>query len=586
MKRTHYCGALRASDVGADVVLMGWVARVRDLGGLTFIDVRDREGIAQVVVRPEAGDAVVSAAKALGAEWVVAVSGKVVAREATAVNREIPTGAVEVVATDVQALSQARTPPFIPEDDTRVAEETRLKYRYIDLRRPRLQKNLFTRSALAFATRSYLGSRGFVEVETPFLTKSTPEGARDYLVPSRVHKGSFYALPQSPQLFKQLLMVSGFDRYFQIARCFRDEDLRLDRQPEFTQVDIEMSFVERDDVFTLVEGVFASMLGAIGQRAETPFPRYAWTEVMHRYGSDKPDLRFDVPIHDVSEVFAGAGYGVFDRILAAQGTVRAIVAPGCARYSRKDIEALEAFAKAEGASGLGWARSTETEIASPLAKHVGEDRLKAAFREAGGGVGDLLLLVAGRPLPASKILGALRLHLAQKESWIKSDGGWRFLWVTDFPLFEWVEDEKCWASSHHPFTAPHPDDADKIETDPGSVRSQAYDVVANGFELASGSIRIHQQELQSRIFRALRIADEEARDRFGFFLEALTYGTPPHGGIALGFDRIAMIASGGKSLRDVIAFPKTTSAFDLMTGSPGAVSEAQLRLLGIALEHE
>jgi aspartyl-tRNA synthetase len=578
-KRTHSCGELRQSDVGKQVTLMGWVARVRDLGGITFVDLRDREGITQILVRPDAGPHVVEAAKRVGSEWVVAASGTVVERETA--NPDLPTGKIEVNASRFQVLSESKVPPFLPSDEG-VSEENRLRYRYLDLRRPSLLRNLAIRSRLAMATRRYLDSQGFYEIETPILTKSTPEGARDYLVPSRVNKGSFYALPQSPQLFKQLLMISGVERYFQIPRCFRDEDLRADRQPEFTQVDIEMSFVDQDDVFELVEGLFASMLKVIDVELETPFPRMTFDEAMNRFGSDKPDLRFGVEIADVSEVFDGSGYGIFERVVSQGGAVRSIAASGCAGYSRKDIDGLEELAKSEGAAGLAWARWIDVGSQSPLAKHIGESRLEEAFKRAGGRPGDLLLIVAGDPTKTSVILGTLRLALARREGWAK-EGDWRFLWVTDFPLFEYSETEKRWTSMHHPFTSPHPDDLQRLESDPGTVRALAYDVVANGNEVAGGSIRIHRADIQARIFKVLQLTEEEAREKFGFFLDALQYGTPPHGGIALGFDRAAMLAAGGKSLRDVIAFPKTTSALDLMTGSPSRVTEKQLGELGLRL---
>jgi aspartyl-tRNA synthetase len=508
---------------------------------------------------------------------VVAARGNVVQRETG--NPDLPTGEIEIDASDFRILAESKVPPFVP-DDKGVTEEVRLRYRYLDLRRPALLRNLAVRSRLGLATRRHLDAQGFYEIETPILTKSTPEGARDYLVPSRVHKGSFYALPQSPQLFKQLLMISGVDRYFQIPRCFRDEDLRAERQPEFTQVDIEMSFVEQDDVFQLVEGLFVAMLNEIDIDVPVPFLRLKYDEAMDRYGCDKPDLRFGAVIADVSDVWAGSGYGVFERIMAEGGAVRAIAAAGCARYSRKDIDSLEKLAKAEGAAGLAWARWADDGLKSPLVKHVGEARLQDVFKKAGGVSGDLLLMVAGEPRKASIILGALRLELARREGWIK-ERDWRFLWVTDFPLFEFSESENRWTSVHHPFTSPHPDDLDRLESDPGSVRALAYDVVANGHEVGGGSIRIHRPDVQSRIFKALQLTEEQAREKFGFFLDALQYGTPPHGGIALGFDRIAMLAAGGKSLRDVIAFPKTTSALDLMTGSPSPVAEEQLDELGI-----
>jgi aspartyl-tRNA synthetase len=568
------------ADAGTEVILAGWVNGLRDLGGIVFIDLRDRSGVVQVVVKPETGGEAGKKAQALGSEWVISVRGKVAAREPSTVNPQLATGEIEVVADEIQVLSEARTPPFLPDDALKVAEETRLKYRYLDLRRPTLQKNIATRSRLAIAARRYLADQGFYEIETPFLTKSTPEGARDYLVPSRVHRGSFYALPQSPQLFKQLLMVAGFERYFQIVRCFRDEDLRADRQPEFTQIDLEMSFVEPDDVFAVVEGMFRAMLSEVGVAIEIPFPRMSWAEAMDRYGSDKPDLRYGSPVVDVSEMFEGAGYAVFDRVLAGGGRVRALRAPGCARYSRKEIGTLEEVAKAQGAAGLAWARWTPSELASPLAKHVGEPRLKEVFARAGGGESDLLAMVAGEPRVASLALGAVRTELALKEAWAPAES-WAFGWITEFPLFEWDAQDARWVSSHHPFTAPHPEDLDLIESSPATVRSLAYDLVGNGFELASGSIRIHRSDLQSRVFRALKLSSEEAEERFGFFLEALRFGTPPHGGIAVGFDRTAMLVAGGKSLREVIAFPKTTSAFDLMTGSPSGVDSEQLRQLGI-----
>jgi len=581
-KRTHSCGQLRTSDFGQDVVLMGWVNGVRDLGGITFVDLRDRKGITQVLVPPDAPEQVSEAAKKLGSEWVIAVRGRVARRAAGTVNPNLATGEIEVVASEVHTLSESKTPPFLPSEELNVSEELRLRYRYLDLRRPPLLRNLVIRSRLALAARRYLEKQDFYEIETPFLTKSTPEGARDYLVPSRTQKGSFYALPQSPQLFKQILMVAGFDRYFQIARCFRDEDLRADRQPEFTQIDIEMSFVDEDDVFEVVEGLFVSMLGEVGIEANAPFPRLTWAEAIDRYGTDKPDLRYRLEIADVSEIFSGSGYGVFESVIAAGGAVRALTAPGCGRYSRKDIEGLEKLAKSQGAAGLGWARWTDSEVSSPMSKHVGEARLKQAFQRAKGGPGDLLLLVAGEARKASGVLGALRLEVARRENLAKS-GTWQLAWVTEFPLFEWDASTQQWGASHHPFTSPHPDDLGRLESDPGSVRSLAYDVVACGYELGSGSIRIHRSDIQSRIFRALKIGDEEARSKFGFFLDALQYGAPPHGGIALGFDRIAMVAAGGSSLRDVIAFPKTTSALDLMAGSPTPVSEEQLRELGLVL---
>lgn len=587
-RRTHTCGELGLDAVGSTVTLMGWVDVVRDLGGITFIELRDREGVTQLLIREQeggerSGAEVVDVAKRVGSEWVIAVEGEVLRRSDETVNPNIATGAIEVRVVAFEVLSEAKTPPFAITDDLKTSEDLRLRYRYLDLRRGVMRRNLEARSKLAIAGRNYLTEHGFLEIETPYLTKSTPEGARDYLVPSRVHKGTFYALPQSPQIFKQLLMIAGMERYFQIVRCFRDEDIRADRQPEFTQIDIEMSFIEPDDVYELVEGLFAAMLKAIGQEVETPFPRLSYREAIDRYGSDKPDLRFGCEIADVSEVMRGSGYGIFDAVIEGGGVVRAVAAQGLATYSRKDLDNLEAAAKELGAKGLGWARWTDTELKSPLARHVGEDRLSRAFDAAGGGVGDLLLIVAGERQLVANVLGGLRVQLAKREGWIRK-GLWKFVWVTEFPLFEYHEGDGRWYSMHHPFTSPHPDDMDLLESEPGKVRALAYDCVANGYELGGGSIRIHNSKTQEQVFRALGLSDEEAREKFGFFLEALQYGTPPHGGIALGFDRIAMLAVGGTSLRDVIAFPKTTSAFDVMTGSPSGVAQEQLDELGINIK--
>jgi aspartyl-tRNA synthetase len=567
--------------VGAKVTLMGWVDVVRDLGGITFIELRDREGVTQLVVGPESNREAADLAKRFSPEWVVAVQGEVIRRAEETVNPNVATGGIEVRADALRVLSEAKTPPFAIEDGLKTNEDLRLRYRYLDLRRGVMRRNLERRSKLAVAGRNFLAGRGFHEIETPYLTKSTPEGARDYLVPSRVHKGSFYALPQSPQIFKQLLMIAGMERYFQIVRCFRDEDMRADRQPEFTQIDIEMSFIEPEDIYQLVEGLFASMLSAVGIEIETPFPRLSYREAIDRFGSDKPDLRFGCEITDISDLMRGSGYGVFESAVESGGVVRAIVAKGCAGYSRKEVDDLELAAKELGARGLGWARWSDAELKSPLTRHLGDDRIERAFEACGGGVGDVLLIVAGdRPLVAD-VLGGLRTQLAKREGWIPK-GAWKFAWVTEFPLFEYHEGDGRYYSMHHPFTAPHPDDLGVLESDPGAVRALAYDVVANGYELGGGSIRIHNSDVQRRVFRALSLTDAEAHEKFGFFLEALQYGTPPHGGIALGFDRIAMLAAGGTSLRDVIAFPKTTSAFDLMTGSPSEVAQDQLDELGIS----
>lgn len=577
---THHCGALGLEHAGSGVVLMGWVERIRDLGGLLFLDLRDYRGATQVVVRPGSGPAVV--AKRLGTWWVIAVEGGVLAREAATVNPAIDTGSIEVEAERIHILSEARTPPFAPTDSGGVAEELRLRYRYLDLRNPRLQRNLRIRGRLAAEIRGHLDDHGFLEVETPFLTRSTPEGARDYLVPSRVHRGRFYALPQSPQLFKQLLMIGGTDRYYQIVRCFRDEDLRADRQPEFTQVDVEMSFADPDQVIEVTEGLFRRALGAVGIGVRPPFPRLTYREAMDRYGVDRPDLRYGAEIRDLTVLARGTGHPLLDRVLEAGGSLRGIAAPGCAGFSRKRLDGLQAAAVEAGAGGLLWAAFRDGEVRSPLLKTLGADRLRALLEAAGGGPSDLLLMVAGEAKTACEALGALRRQLGASEGWTSPDQ-FAMAWVTEFPLFDHSEAEGRLTSVHHPFTSPHPEDVDRLATDPLSVRSLAYDVIANGHELGGGSIRIHNRAMQQRVFDALAIPPAEAAERFGFFLEALEYGTPPHGGIALGFDRIAMLASGSASLRDVIAFPKTTSATDLMTGSPAGVDSSQLDEVGVAL---
>jgi aspartyl-tRNA synthetase len=585
-KRTHHCGELGLDAVGQRVVLKGWVDTVRDLGGITFIDLRDRGGITQILVSPAAGPAVVEAAKRVSSEWVVAVSGEVVKRGKETVNPSIATGEIEVSASALEVLSEAKTPPFEIEEDSKASEDLRLRYRYLDLRRNTVRRRLEIRSELTFAARRRFHEEGFSEIETPYLTKSTPEGARDYLVPSRVHKGYFYALPQSPQLFKQLLMIAGMEKYFQIVRCFRDEDLRADRQPEFTQIDIEMSFIEREDVFGLVERLFVDMLQAVDIEVKAPFPRLTYDEAMMRYGTDKPDTRFGCEIADLSEAAVGSGYAVFETTVERGGVVRALLMPGLAKYSRKDVDLLEARAKELGAAGLGWARWTDEEIKSPLLRQVSKERLEKFFETAGGGKGDLLLVVAGEPELASTVLGTLRLELGRREGLVPGGRNMSFLWVTDFPYFAFSEAEGRWEAMHHPFTSPHPDDLDLLDGPQGQlgkVRSLAYDVVANGYELGGGSIRIHRSDVQAKVFKALGLTPESAKEKFGFFLEALQYGAPPHGGIALGLDRIAMLASGAASLRDVIAFPKTTSAYDLMTGSPSDVTSEQLAELGIAL---
>ena len=573
--RTHTCGELRPHDVGADVTLMGWVHKVRDLGGVIFVDIRDRYGLTQVVTRDNAD--LLEVAGRLRPECVVAVSGPVERRSDDTLNPKIDTGEVEVAVRRITVLSTALTPPFQIDEETPVSEELRLRYRYLDLRRPRMRANIGLRHRVTMAVRNSLDADGFWEIETPMLTKSTPEGARDYLVPSRLQPGQFYALPQSPQIFKQILMVGGMDRYFQIVKCFRDEDLRADRQPEFTQIDIEMSFVDEEVVFGAVERLMQAVFRQIGKDVAVPFPRLSYDEAMRRYGSDKPDLRFDMPVQDVSEAFRDGRFKVFRNIVAAGGAVSALVAPGGGRQARAQLDNLVDEAIALGAKGLVWVRQApDGAVQSSILKAAGPEALAQVVDLAGAGPDDLTLLAAGQGYEASKLLGQLRLLLAQRGGLI-DESRTALSWVVDFPLLEWSETEQRLVSMHHPFTSPRPEDADRLEDDPAAVRARAYDLVLNGNEIAGGSIRIHDAELQARIFRLLRISDDEARARFGFFLDALQYGTPPHGGIALGLDRIVALLAGEPSIRDVMAFPKTAGAVDLMSGSPSAVERRQLR---------
>jgi aspartyl-tRNA synthetase len=576
LARTHTCGALTLQDVGADVVLLGWIHRVRDLGSLIFLDIRDRHGVTQVVVRDD--EALIAEAKRLRPEYVVAVIGGVHKRSPESVNPKIDTGEIEVEAREIRLLNDAKTPPFPIADESPVSEDTRLKYRYLDLRRSRMQHNITLRHRATMEIRKYFDSQGFLEIETPMLTKSTPEGARDYLVPSRVHPGEFYALPQSPQIFKQILMIAGMDRYFQIVKCFRDEDLRADRQPEFTQVDLEISFATEDLVFTTIEPCMERLMALIGREAPRPFRRLPYAEAIAKYGSDKPDLRCGMEIVDLSAAFADSSFGVFRDALAAGGEVRGFVVPGAARYSRRELDELIEQAKQLGAGGLVWARAPEGTVQSPIVKAAGEASIRQALEIAGARPEDLLLVAAGKHDPTSRLLGALRLHMARKEN-LLDPSKFELLWVVDFPMFEWLEDEQRWEFMHHPFTAPLESDAGLLETDPWRARARAYDLVLNGSEIAGGSIRIHDQKLQRLIFKLLNISDEEAKLRFGFFLDALEYGTPPHGGIALGLDRIVAILCGEGSIRDVIAFPKTAQAVDLMAGAPSTVNPRQIREL-------
>jgi aspartyl-tRNA synthetase len=578
LTRTHTCGALRQTDVGADVVLLGWVHRVRDLGGVLFIDIRDRAGVTQVVFDKD-DEGLLGKAKRLRSEFVVGIEGRVRARSAETVNTKLDTGQVEVLVRRLTILNEAKTPPFPIADETPVSEDVRLKYRYLDLRRPRLQENLVLRHKVTIAARRFFDQHGFIEVETPILTKSTPEGARDYLVPSRVHAGEFFALPQSPQLFKQILMVAGMDRYVQICKCFRDEDLRADRQPEFTQIDVEMSFARPETIFGIIEPLMRDVFAVVGRTIETPFRRMPYAEAMAKYGSDKPDLRCGMPIQDLREFFRESGFRVFRDIVGSGGTVRGFVVPHAAGYSRSEVDGLVDVAKGMGATGLVWARrGADGTITSSIMKALGEDAVRGVLDLAGVEPGGLLLIAAGEPDSTSKLLGQMRLHVAKRDDLLKPDQ-FEFLWVVDFPLLEWDGEANRFVAMHHPFTSPLDDDAEKLNTKPGEARAKAYDLVLNGSEVAGGSVRIHDAAMQSRIFSLLNIEPDEAKARFGFFLEALEYGTPPHGGIAIGLDRLVAILANEGSIREVIAFPKTAAAVDLMSGAPSAVSRHQLREL-------
>ena len=563
--------------MGGEATLLGWVHRVRNLGSLIFIDVRDRFGLTQVVARDD--EALLAQAKRLRPEFVVAFSGTVERRSDETLNPKIATGEVEIAAREIIVLSEARRPPFQIADETSVSEDLRLKYRYLDLRRERMQRNLQLRHRVVMAARRSLDEQGFLDIETPVLAKSTPEGARDYLVPSRVHPGEFFALPQSPQIFKQILMIAGMDRYSQIARCFRDEDLRADRQPEFTQIDLEVSFATPDLIFGIVERLMQAIFAANDESIETPFPRLPYAEAIAKYGSDKPDLRVEMAISDVSGVFADSSFRVFRQIVAEDGAVRVLTVPRAGRYSRSQVDKLVAEAIALGGSGLVWVRrGSDGDVQSSILKVAGPETLGRVLEAVDAGADDLVLIAAGAPDDASRLLGQLRLSLARREGLI--DEHRRVLtWVVDFPMFEWSETEGRHVAMHHPFTAPRDEDRDRLDTDLGAVLAKAYDLVLNGSEIGGGSIRIHEQPLQRRIFELLKISDEDARSRFGFFLEALEYGTPPHGGIALGVDRIVALLAGEASIRDVIAFPKTSAAADLMTGAPSSVGPRQLREL-------
>ncbi len=590
MKRTRYCGSIDAAHVGQTVTLMGWAATRRDLGGVVFIDLRDREGICQVVARPEVSKGAHDIADRVRSEYVLAVTGRVEARSADTVNPKIKTGSVEITATEIVILSEAKTPPFAIEDDINTAEEIRLKYRYLDMRRGPIQKSLILRHKLALAIRTYLDSEGFLEIETPILTASTPEGARDYLVPSRVHHGSFFALPQSPQMFKQLCMVGGLDRYFQIARCFRDEDLRADRQPEFTQVDIEMSFPHEEAIFELIEPLYQKALALIGVDVSRPFPRLAYADAMARYGSDKPDIRFAMEITDLTEEMRTLGLEGFPATIEAGAKARAIVLPASGGVSgtrlRKINEELWLARIVPDSRcakrNLFTLKRTDEAIANLIKKGASEEVARRIFEKTAAQQDDTILVGVDAEGPIAMAMGILRLEMGRELKLI-DEKAFRFLWVVDFPLFEWDAGERRFHSVNHPFTAPHQDDAALLDTEPAKARAKAYDIVLNGMEAGGGSYRIHDSATQAKVFKILGLTEEETRERFGFFIDALSYGTPPHGGIALGLDRLAMLLSGATSLRDVIAFPKTASATDLMCNAPSRVREEQLRDLGILL---
>ncbi|KPJ61838.1 MAG: aspartyl-tRNA synthetase [Deltaproteobacteria bacterium DG_8] len=581
-KRSHYCGELRSEHIGREVTLMGWAHSRRDHGGLIFIDLRDREGIIQVAFNPEVDTTAHSKAHSLRNEYVIAVKGKVAKRPEGTINPDLKTGEVEVVAKELIILNESKTPPFEISSRYGLSEDLRLKYRYLDLRRPGLQENLILRHKIVHTTRNYFNQKGFIEVETPSLTKSTPEGARDYLVPSRVNPGRFYALPQSPQLFKQLLMVAGYDRYYQIAKCFRDEDLRADRQPEFTQIDLELSFVQEDDIYEVIEGLLVTIFKEVKNISLThPFPRLTYQESLARYGLDKPDTRFEMELKELTSALTNSQFKVFSQAVAAGGMILGLNAKGCAEYSRKELDDLTNLSKVYGAQGLAWIKVTSEEVHSPIIKYFTETEIQQLKKTLDAHPGDLLLMVAdAAPKVAYTTLGQLRIHLGQLLGLIDHNK-WCPVWITAFPLLEYNQEEKRYEALHHPFTSPVEEDLAYLKKDPDKVKARAYDLVLNGNEIGGGSIRIHRKDVQQAMFEVLKIGEDEARIKFGFLLDALEYGAPPHGGIALGLDRLVMLLCGVESIRDVIAFPKTQKAMCLMTDAPSQVGDKQLKELSL-----
>lgn len=583
MLRTHNCGQLTTANIGETITLNGWVQTRRDLGGVLFIDLRDRTGIVQVVFNPAYSGDALQIADRVRSEYVLAVKGEVVLRDDETINKNLPTGEIEVRITEIEVLNAAKTPPFFIEDGIEVDESVRLKYRYLDLRRPEMQKTLMLRSKAAKIFRDFLDGEGFIDVETPILTKSSPEGARDYLVPSRVHAGEFFALPQSPQIFKQLLMVSGLERYYQIARCFRDEDLRSDRQPEFTQVDIETSFLTQDNLLDMMEQLMVKLFKeTVNVDIPTPFQRITHADAMDKYGSDKPDLRFGLELVNVSDIVAASGVKVFASVIEKGGEVKCLNAKGCGTWTRKEIDSLEPYAARYGAKGLAWIQVKEGELKGPIVKFFNEQELEQIKVAVGAEDGDLLLFSADTKKVVADVLGALRLKIGRDLGLI-DDNAFKFVWVVDFPLLGYDEDAKRYVAEHHPFTRPREEDVHLFDTDPGQIRAQAYDIVLNGYEVGGGSMRIYKRDVQEKMFAALGLPEEESRDKFGYLMDAFEYGTPPHGGIAFGFDRLVMLLAGRTNLRETIAFPKTANATDLLMDAPSEVDVSQLQQLHIKL---